>query len=215
MQLNPLFKRTLKLVSTPKIILSNELKSNLHVNFSKIEHVSLQKYSPKNVFRSCVNSFEDHTVFAGERCIESSLAAIVASAFRSPGAGIVIVNAHPRVMDLVYTQKVKPDDIILIGTRRLDEREETFIKRTKIKTFSKALVNDIGIEAIMQETQWILDQNNRPSYHLSLDVDSVNEKELKFIGSYANHVWFDDFGSLDLTGTNKTQMKAIKYCLVN
>ena len=205
----------MKLVSTPNFILSEGLKSNLHVNFSKVEHVALQKYSPKNVFRSCVNSFEDHTLFVGDRCIESSLASIGASAFRSPGVGIIIVNAQPRVMDLVYTKKVRPEDIVLIGTCKLEERENTFIKRTKIKTFSKALVKDIGIEAILQESQWILDQNNRPSYHLSLDADGVNEKELQIIGSFANHDWLDDFGSLDLTGKKENQLKAIKYCFLN
>lgn len=82
-----------------------------------------------------------------------------------------------------YTPKVKPENIVLIGMRDLDDGERRYIKEHNIKTFTMAEVDRYGIKQVMEETIDYLKSKNTDGVHLSLDVDALDPIETPGTGT--------------------------------
>ncbi|MBU0439312.1 arginase [Staphylococcus succinus] len=81
-----------------------------------------------------------------------------------------------------YTPKVKPEHIVLIGMRDLDEGERRYIKENNIKTYTMADVDRYGIQQIIEETIEYL-EHKTDGIHLSLDVDGLDPVETPGTGT--------------------------------
>ncbi|OEL03177.1 arginase [Staphylococcus casei] len=81
-----------------------------------------------------------------------------------------------------YTPKVKPEHIVLIGMRDLDEGERRYIKDNNIKTYTMADVDRYGIQQIIEETIEYL-EHKTDGIHLSLDVDGLDPVETPGTGT--------------------------------
>ncbi|WP_436855860.1 arginase [Staphylococcus caeli] len=82
-----------------------------------------------------------------------------------------------------YTPKVKPENIVLIGMRDLDDGERRYIKEHNIKTYTMAEVDRYGIKQVMEETIDYLKSKNTDGVHLSLDVDALDPIETPGTGT--------------------------------
>lgn len=78
--------------------------------------------------------------------------------------------------------KVKPENIVLIGMRDLDEGEKEYISENNILTFTMTDIKEKGISAVMQESLEYL-QNKTDGIHLSLDVDALDPMETPGTGT--------------------------------
>lgn len=81
-----------------------------------------------------------------------------------------------------YSPKVKPENIVLIGMRDLDEGEKRYIKEHNIKTFTMAEVDRFGIKQVIEETIAYL-KPKTDGIHLSLDVDALDPVETPGTGT--------------------------------
>lgn len=78
--------------------------------------------------------------------------------------------------------KIKPENIVLIGIRDLDEGEKQLIKQLNIKIYTMHEVDRFGMDRIMEETIAYL-KDKTDGVHLSFDVDGVDPSEAPAVGT--------------------------------
>lgn len=82
-----------------------------------------------------------------------------------------------------FTPKVKPENIVLIGMRDLDEGERKYIKDKNIKTFTMADIDRFGIQEVIERSLEYLKSRNIDGLHFSLDVDALDSAETPGTGT--------------------------------
>src|SRR5699024_6130385 len=96
---------------------------------------------------------------------------------------VLVGDGDERLVNISnYSPKVKPENIVLIGMRDLDEGEKRYIKDNNIKTFTMAEVDRYGIKQVMEETLDYL-EDKTDGMHLSLDVDALDPVETPGTGT--------------------------------
>lgn len=87
-----------------------------------------------------------------------------------------LVNLHG------YTQKVKPENIVIIGARSLDEGEKVLIRDKGIKVFTMHEIDRLGMTKVMEQCiEYLRDKTD--GVHLSLDLDGVDPAEAPGVGT--------------------------------
>ncbi|MFJ7748292.1 arginase [Peribacillus sp. NPDC097295] len=87
-----------------------------------------------------------------------------------------LVNIHG------YAQKVKPENIVIIGARSLDEGEKLLIRDKGIKVFTMHEIDRLGMTKVMEECiEYLRDKTD--GVHLSLDLDGVDPAEAPGVGT--------------------------------
>ncbi|WP_426381756.1 arginase [Mammaliicoccus lentus] len=81
-----------------------------------------------------------------------------------------------------YKNKVKPENVVLIGMRDLDEGEKKYIKEAGILTYTMADIDRLGMGQVISETiEYLKDKTE--GIHLSLDVDALDPVETPGTGT--------------------------------
>ncbi len=81
-----------------------------------------------------------------------------------------------------YREKIKPENIVIIGARSLDSGEKELIRERGIKVFSMHEVDRMGMTAVIQETiQYLKEKTD--GVHLSLDLDGLDPNEAPGVGT--------------------------------
>lgn len=90
---------------------------------------------------------------------------------------------HPDLVNLHgYAQKVKPENIVIIGARSLDEGEKVLIRDKGIKVFTMHEIDRLGMTKVMEECiEYLRDKTD--GVHLSLDLDGVDPAEAPGVGT--------------------------------
>ncbi|MDN4527236.1 arginase [Fictibacillus fluitans] len=81
-----------------------------------------------------------------------------------------------------YEQKVKPENIVIIGARSLDEGEKALIKERGIKVYTMHEIDRIGMTKVMEETIEYL-SGKTDGVHLSLDLDGLDPQDAPGVGT--------------------------------
>lgn len=81
--------------------------------------------------------------------------------------------------------KIKPENIVLVGVRDLDEGEKQFIQENDILTFTMTDIRRMGIADVMQQALDHLEEKC-DGIHLSLDVDGLDPMETPGTGTPVN-----------------------------
>lgn len=78
--------------------------------------------------------------------------------------------------------KVKPDEIVLMGTRNLDFDEKTLLRNSGIHVYTMRDIDERGVGAVMREA---LDKHlgRTGRIHVSLDMDVLDPQEAPGVGS--------------------------------
>lgn len=71
-------------------------------------------------------------------------------------------------------QKVKPENIVIIGARSVDPGERILIKELGMKVFTMHEIDRDGMTAVMKEAIAYLRAKNVDGVHLSLDLDGLD-----------------------------------------
>ncbi|MFS0784257.1 arginase [Bacillus sp. 1P06AnD] len=90
---------------------------------------------------------------------------------------------HPKLTNILnYSPKLKPENIVIIGARSLDEGERQLIKEKNIKVYTMHEIDRKGMTAVMAETiQYLKERTD--GVHLSLDLDGLDPDDAPGVGT--------------------------------
>ncbi len=83
-----------------------------------------------------------------------------------------------------YAPKLNPRNVVLIGTRSLDEGEVTFIKEKGIKMFTMDDIDKVGMATVMEEVIFYL--SHCDGIHVSIDLDGLDPSIASGVGTPIN-----------------------------
>lgn len=90
---------------------------------------------------------------------------------------------HPSLTKIAgYSPKVKPENVIIIGARSLDEGEKELIKEIGMKVFTMHEIDRLGMTAVMEEAIAYL-KDKTDGVHLSLDLDGLDPHDAPGVGT--------------------------------
>lgn len=73
-----------------------------------------------------------------------------------------------------YTPKIKPENVIIIGARSVDEGERELIKKLGIKVYSMHEIDRLGMTKVIEDAIAYLRNQQVDGVHLSLDLDALD-----------------------------------------
>ena len=79
-----------------------------------------------------------------------------------------LVNIHSE------GQKVKPENVVIIGARSVDPEERQLIKEQGVKVFTMHEIDRYGMTAVMEDALAYLRSREVDGVHLSLDLDGLD-----------------------------------------
>jgi arginase len=90
---------------------------------------------------------------------------------------------HSRLTEIEgYTPKVKPENIVIIGARSLDEGEKELIREKGIKVYTMHEIDRLGMTKVMEEAISYISKNT-DGVHLSLDLDGLDPHDAPGVGT--------------------------------
>jgi arginase len=81
-----------------------------------------------------------------------------------------------------YEPKIKPENVVIVGARSLDEGERALIKERGIKVYTMHEVDRMGMTRVMEETVDYL-KDRTDGVHLSLDLDGLDPSDAPGVGT--------------------------------
>jgi arginase len=81
-----------------------------------------------------------------------------------------------------YCPKVKPENVVIIGARALDDGEKDLIKELGIKVYTMHEIDRMGMAKVMEETIAYLKEKT-DGVHLSLDLDGLDPSDAPGVGT--------------------------------
>ena len=89
---------------------------------------------------------------------------------------------HPVLLNIGgYTPKIKPENLVIIGARSLDDGEKELIKEKGIKVYTMHEIDRLGMTQVMKETIDYL--SGTDGVHLSLDLDGLDPDDAPGVGT--------------------------------
>lgn len=90
---------------------------------------------------------------------------------------------HPLLVNAGgYAEKIKAENLVLIGVRDLDEGEKQLIAEQRIKLFTAHDVKRLGMKRVIAETLEYLNKRC-DGIHLSFDLDGIDPREAPGVGT--------------------------------
>ena len=90
---------------------------------------------------------------------------------------------HPDLVNIHgYAPKVKPEHVVIIGARSLDDGEKQLIKEKGIRVYTMHEIDRIGMTKVMEECISYLKERT-DGVHLSLDLDGIDPKDAPGVGT--------------------------------
>ncbi len=80
-------------------------------------------------------------------------------------------------------QKVKPENVFILGVRDLDDGEIELINRLKLNVYSADEINEKGINSVVGQVMDILKERNIEAVHLSFDLDFIDAQYVPGTGT--------------------------------
>lgn len=81
------------------------------------------------------------------------------------------------------SQKVKPENVFLLGCRALDLGELEIIKNYNLNIWTMKDIKDKGISTVLKELLEAINKKNIKNIHLSFDIDSLDPKYVPGTGT--------------------------------
>ncbi|WP_053361358.1 arginase [Bacillus sp. FJAT-27251] len=81
-----------------------------------------------------------------------------------------------------FSPKVKPENVVLIGIRALDQGEKDLVRKLGIKVYTMHEVDRLGMTRVMEETISHLKERT-DGVHLSLDLDGLDPVDAPGVGT--------------------------------
>jgi arginase len=172
-----------------------------------VYHLSAVAQVSREVYRRAVQSVESGEIsifLGGDHSI--SLGSVAGALHRSERVGVIWVDAHgdfnsPQsspsgnihgmvvrclmgqgpVELTVGERHLRPDEVVMIGTRDLDAQERVDLRASGIKVFTMRDIDEIGIAAAIHAVLKVL--GNMQHIHVSFDMDSLDPTVAPGVGT--------------------------------
>ncbi|QQE78493.1 arginase [Alicyclobacillus sp. SO9] len=93
---------------------------------------------------------------------------------------------HPSLVELGgFAPKIKPENVVLVGARSIDEHEADLIRKSGITVYSMAEIDKRGMGPVMEEAIKIASEGTS-GIHLSLDLDALDPMFVPGVGTPVN-----------------------------
>jgi arginase len=90
---------------------------------------------------------------------------------------------HPNLVNIYgYAPKVKPEHVVIIGARSLDEGEKELIKEKGIKVYTMHEIDRLGMTTVIEACISYLSERT-DGVHLSLDLDGLDPTDAPGVGT--------------------------------
>lgn len=90
---------------------------------------------------------------------------------------------HERLTNILNQKpKIKPENVVLIGIRDLDEGEKQLLRQLKIKVYTMHEIDRLGMPQVMEETIAYL-KKRTDGVHVSFDLDGIDPKDSPGVGT--------------------------------
>lgn len=191
-------------VSSP---IREEARKEEFVGDHPVYHLSAVAQVSREVYRRAVSSHESGEIsvfLGGDHSI--SLGSVAGALHRSDRMGVIWVDAHgdfnsPQSSPsgnihgmvvrclmgqgpgelAVGERQLRPEEIVMIGTRDLDAQERVELRASGIKVFTMRDIDEIGIAAVMNAVLHAL--GNMQYIHVSFDMDSLDPAVAPGVGT--------------------------------
>lgn len=81
-----------------------------------------------------------------------------------------------------YNPKIRPENVVIIGARALDDGEKELIKEIGMKVYTMHEIDRLGMAKVMEETISYLKEKT-DGVHLSLDLDGLDPNDAPGVGT--------------------------------
>lgn len=90
---------------------------------------------------------------------------------------------HEKLTNILFEQpKIKPENVVLIGIRDLDEGEKERLRKLNIKVYTMHEIDRLGMPQVIGETISYL-KKRTDGVHLSFDLDGIDPSEAPGVGT--------------------------------
>ena len=90
---------------------------------------------------------------------------------------------HPMLTNVGgYSPKIRPENIVIVGARALDDGEKELIRKKGIKVFTMHEIDRLGMTQVIEETISYL-KDKTDGVHLSLDLDGLDPNDAPGVGT--------------------------------
>lgn len=97
-------------------------------------------------------------------------------------------EGEPSLSNLYYNgQKVKPDNVYIIGARDLDEGEVKLAEKLALNLYTMDTIREAGLESIIEEILNKINKSNIDGIHLSFDIDVLDKSLVPGTGTPVSH----------------------------
>lgn len=76
--------------------------------------------------------------------------------------------------------KLRPENVVLIGTRALDPEEKKLLTKSKCTVYTMRDIDELGMHKVLHKA--LLKLKHLPKIHLSLDMDAIDPQEAPGVG---------------------------------
>lgn len=91
---------------------------------------------------------------------------------------------HKNLTDVYFRgQKVKPENVFILGARAIDKGEKELIKELKLNVISADELNEKGVDSVIKEVVDTLKNKGIEAAHLSFDLDFIDAKYVPGTGT--------------------------------
>jgi arginase len=81
-----------------------------------------------------------------------------------------------------FCPKVKPDNVVLVGIRDVDNVERENIRKAGVHAFTMRDIDERGMRVVMEEALRLAGRNT-VGYHVSLDMDWIDPEDAPGVGT--------------------------------
>lgn len=81
-----------------------------------------------------------------------------------------------------HVNYIKPENVVIVGVRDIDDEEAVLIKKAGVTVFSIADIDMYGMKNIMERALHIVETNTN-GYHFSFDMDVISPNEAPGVGT--------------------------------
>ncbi len=107
---------------------------------------------------------------------------------------------HPSLTNIYFQgQKVKPENVHIIGVREIDEGEKKLVERLKLNFYTMETVREKGLNNLLQKIIGDIKASNVDGVHLSFDIDVLDAILVPGTGTPVNNGFTMDEGKHLLT----------------
>lgn len=89
---------------------------------------------------------------------------------------------HDKLTRLFEQNHIKPENVVLIGIRDLDDGEKQLLRELNVTVYTMHEIDRLGMPQVMKETIEHLNQKT-DGVHLSFDMDGIDPKEAPGVGT--------------------------------